>query len=110
MQYALLIYGRPAAPAAHISDAVADVLGAPQVTAWARLQPDDTASTVRGGRGSWLVTDGPFIESKEYLAGIIVIDVADFDEALALARRAQDARQGGGAIEIRPLVGGFGSA
>ncbi|HEX7390811.1 MAG TPA: YciI family protein, partial [Acidiphilium sp.] len=107
MRYALLIYGRAAAPTEKISDTVATVLGRPQVTAWARLQPDETAATLRSRDGEMLVTDGPFIDSKEYLAGIIVIDVDSLDQAMEVARQAEGARESSGAIEVRPIIEGF---
>ena len=47
------------------------------------------------------------MDSKEYLAGLIVIDVADLDAALEVARQTPGARAtGGGAIEVRPIVEG----
>ncbi len=107
MQYALLIYGRPDAPTAPVNDAIAEVLARPDVTGWTRLHADESATTLRVEDGRTLLTDGPFVDSKEYLAGIIVIDVADLDAALEIARQAQEARStGGGAIEVRPIVEG----
>jgi hypothetical protein len=108
MQYALLIYGRPAAPSGPISEGIAAVLARPYVTGWARLHAEESATTLRESEGTSLLTDGPFIDSKEYLAGLIVIDVDNLDAALDVAQELQDARTGGGgAIEIRPVVEGL---
>jgi hypothetical protein len=113
MQYALLIYGRAATPrdAARPLDAtVAAVLARPEVSGWARLHRDESATTLRTDAGRTLLTDGPFIESKEYLAGFVVIDAANLDAALAVAQELQDTRAHG-AIEVRPVFeGGFGGA
>ena len=110
MQYALLAYGRPATPRdtpAPIDEAIAAVLARPQVTGWARLHADESATTVRPtvrpGEGGTLLTDGPFVDSKEYLAGLIMIEADDLDQALDIARELQDTRTGG-AIEVRPVV------
>ena len=66
-----------------------------------QLQPQRNATTVRWAGGQPLVTDGPFLEAKEAVAGYAVIEVADLDDAIDLARRwpAQDH-----AVEIRPIV------
>jgi hypothetical protein len=58
---------------------------------------------VRSGEGRILLTDGPFIETKEYLAGVIVIEADDLDAALAIAQELQDTRTSG-AIEVRPIL------
>ena len=57
-----------------IDDAIAAVLARPYVTGWARLHSDESATTLRSSDGKTLLTDGPFIDSKEYLAGVIVIE------------------------------------
>ena len=65
------------------------------------LQPAATATTVRIGKdGSSTVTDGPFLEGKEVVGGYGILEVADLDEALALASTwpAPDT------LEIRPIV------
>lgn len=59
-----------------------------------------TRVRVRGGRRS--VLDGPFIESKEQLAGFMIFECEDLDEALELAARIPDARRG--VVEVRPLA------
>ncbi len=67
-----------------------------------RLQTVDTATTVRVEGGKVLQTDGPFAETKERLAGFIVIDCEDLDQALHWASRIPSARIG--AVEVRPLL------
>src|SRR3712207_7347987 len=52
------------------------------------LQPSTTATTVRGG-GEVVLTDGPFVETKEQLAGYYVVDCADLDDAIAWARKVR---------------------
>jgi hypothetical protein len=68
------------------------------------LQPSTTATTVRGG-GEVVLTDGPFVETKEQLAGYYAVEVADLDEAIAWAKKIP-AVQWGAAIEVRPAAGG----
>jgi hypothetical protein len=68
------------------------------------LQHSTTATTVRGG-GEVVLTDGPFVETKEQLAGFYVVDVADLDEAIAWAKKVP-AVGWGAAIEVRPVQGG----
>ncbi|MFG2453968.1 YciI family protein [Streptomyces sp. M41(2017)] len=68
----------------------------------ARLRPAADATTVRVQGDEVLLTDGPFVESKEYVAGIDIIDVADLDEAISLASR-HPAALGGGSVEVRPV-------
>jgi hypothetical protein len=68
------------------------------------LQPSVTATTVRVQDGQSLVTDGPFAETKEQLAGYYILDCHDLDEALAWAARIPTACAGAaGYIEIRPI-------
>jgi hypothetical protein len=105
MQYALLAYGHSAMPreaAGPIDGAIADVLARPYVSGWARLHSDESATTLRNSEGRTLLTDGPFIDSKEYLAGLIVIEAENLDGALEVARELQENRTGG-AIEVRPV-------
>ncbi|HET7421062.1 MAG TPA: YciI family protein [Candidatus Dormibacteraeota bacterium] len=62
------------------------------------LQGPSTATTVSRKDGKVTVTDGPFIESKEVIGGFALIEVADLDEALAMAKEWP------GTVEIRPIV------
>jgi hypothetical protein len=68
----------------------------------APLQPTSTARTVRVRKGKTLVTDGPFAETKEQLAGIYILVCKNLDEAIELASKIPDAPYG--SIEIRPIL------
>jgi hypothetical protein len=68
-----------------------------------RLLPTTAATTLRKNQEPPLVIDGPFAETKEQLLGFYVIDVADLDAALDVARQLADANPGG-AYEIRPVA------
>jgi hypothetical protein len=65
------------------------------------LQPVSTAATVRVRNGRTMVTDGPFAETKEVIAGFYLIEAHDLEEAIGLAARIPPARVG--AIEVRPV-------
>lgn len=65
------------------------------------LEPVHSAATVRVREGSVTVTDGPFAETKEQLAGFYLIDAADLDEAIRIASNIPPARVG--SIEVRPV-------
>jgi hypothetical protein len=68
-----------------------------------RLQPVETATTVRVQNGQTLLTDGPFVDAKEHLGGYYLVDADDLDAALDIAVRIPAARMGG-AVEVRPLL------
>ena len=109
--YAVMLFAdAPADPAdaspeeleAHgANGAEVEALGAKFVSAYA-LQPSTTATAIRGDT----VTDGPFIDAKEVVAGFFVIEAPDFDTALAAAKSNPATRYGGG-IELRPVLDGF---
>jgi hypothetical protein len=65
------------------------------------LDPPDSARTVRVRESSAIVTDGPFAETKEQIAGFDVLECADLDEAIEVARRHPMARLG--LLEVRPF-------
>jgi hypothetical protein len=65
------------------------------------LQRPDTAATMRLRNGSVTVTDGPFVETKEYLAGFYLIEARDLNDAIRIASKTPSARFG--SIEVRPL-------
>jgi hypothetical protein len=67
------------------------------------LQGPDTATVVRVRDAGRAISDGPFIESKEVLAGYYVVDCKSLDRALELAAQIPDAKLGGG-IEVRPCA------
>lgn len=66
------------------------------------LQPPDTAVIVRVRNGKMSSTDGPFIETKEFLGGFFVIEARDLNEAIELAALSPMARMG--SIEVRPAL------
>ncbi|HUY49927.1 MAG TPA: YciI family protein [Streptosporangiaceae bacterium] len=114
MKYALLIYAKPGAneSAPPAPDGVIDswvdytaalkdtgsLLGAEQ------LQPTDTATSVTVRGSERLLTDGPFVETKEHLLGFYLLDVNDLDAALDWAAQMPIMRYG--AVEVRPVVEG----
>jgi hypothetical protein len=65
------------------------------------LHPTSTATCVRVREGKRLVTDGPFAETREQLAGYFLIEARDLDEALDIAGRVPGARWG--TVEVRPV-------
>jgi hypothetical protein len=65
------------------------------------LHPVETATTVRVRNGQVSVTDGPFAETKEALAGFYLIDAPNLDEAIQMASRIPPAREG--SVEVRPV-------
>jgi len=67
-----------------------------------RLQPVDSATTLRVRDGETEITDGPFATTKEILGGYMLLECADLDEALALAARVPLARYG--SVEVRPMM------
>ncbi|HEY2438141.1 MAG TPA: YciI family protein [Solirubrobacteraceae bacterium] len=73
------------------------------VTPGMRMQPPESATTVRVQDGKTLTTDGPFVEMKEALGGYLFYEADDLDAAIEVAARIPAARMGG-AIEVRPIV------
>jgi len=65
------------------------------------LESVQTATTVRVRNGKVAVTDGPFAETKEQLAGFYMIEARDLNEAIQLASKIPPARLG--SIEVRPI-------
>jgi hypothetical protein len=65
------------------------------------VHPAATAAIVRVRDGRPLVTDGPFIETREQMAGYFLIEARDRDEAVAIAGRVPGARIG--TVEVRPV-------
>jgi hypothetical protein len=109
-QYAVLIIGTDSA---HAPDATEEDLAVHTrhhnelvesgmlVTAWA-LTPKDMATSVQED----LVTDGPFIDSKEVVAGFYVLEATDLDAALAIVKR-NPALPMGARLEVRPVHGSY---
>jgi hypothetical protein len=110
MQYLLLIY-RNEKDAATASDAAAmtkeygdytqSIIKSGNFKAGDALQPTSTATSVRVREGKTLTTDGPFAETREQLAGYYLVEAKDLDEAIKLAARIPNARDG--VIEVRPV-------
>jgi hypothetical protein len=107
MKYAMFIVVDP-----EVSEA--DEAAAPSIEGWfdymigkgaylqgVRLQPREDATTVRVRDGRVLITDGPFTESREWIAGVAIIDVQDLDEAIEQALKHNMAYEG--RVEIRPI-------
>jgi hypothetical protein len=67
-----------------------------------RLHEPDSATTVRIREGDTQLTDGPFAETKEYLAGFYLLECPDLDRALAYAARIPNADYA--SIEVRPIM------
>lgn len=65
------------------------------------LHGHDAATVVREAEGDFLLTDGPFAEAKEHIAGFYIINAADLDEALAWGRKVAAATRH--PIEVRPF-------
>ena len=65
------------------------------------LHDPDAATVVRAGKGDVVMTDGPFVEAKEHIAGFYIINADDLDLALAWARKVVDAIRH--PIEVRPF-------
>lgn len=66
-----------------------------------RLRPVEDATTVRVRGGQLIVTDGPYIEAKEWIAGFDVLECRDLDEAIEVASKHPMARFG--TLELRPF-------
>ncbi len=104
-QYAVLLFERvppdelpPEVRAGHgsLPGRVAEAGG--RIVAGMALRDGSTATAIRGD----VLTDGPFIETKEALAGIFVLEARDLDHALALAKMTPIVD---GGVEVRPLLG-----
>lgn len=68
----------------------------------AELSAPSVATTITRVAGETIITDGPFVETKEHLGGFYIINSADLDAALDVARLVP--LPDGGAVEVRPLV------
>ena len=105
MKYVCLVYGEEKQMMAMTDDECMaydkGLRDAGRCVASEALQPVHTAKTVRVRNGKVSVTDGPFTETKEFLAGFYVIDAADMNEAARIAAGIPPARVG--SIEIRPV-------
>ncbi len=111
MQYLLMIYGDEAAvhgttpqEGKAMSEAYAqftqDIVRSGHLKGGDQLKPSNTATTIRRGDGRSLITDGPFAETREQLAGYYIVEAKDLDEAIAIADRIPFTA---GAVEVRPI-------
>ena len=111
MKYMMLVCVDPSIPA----DAEEDKPGGYDIDTWVSEMdgrgvrreghplPVEDATTVRVRRGEVLLTDGPFVEAKEFMAGYDILECADLDEAIEVASKHPLARRG--AMELRPFPG-----
>jgi len=100
-QYAILMYADAVAGSGEEHRRHAEDLrdSGAMIAAFA-LQSADTATTVSGDT----VTDGPFVDAKEVIAGICIVEADDLDAALEIAKANPSARLGG-SVEVRPVDG-----
>jgi hypothetical protein len=110
MNYTMLIYLSPADFAARTDPQQSEafwgafhpyaksLFDAGIVVGSAGLQPPETATSLKLSNGKRLVQDGPYADTKEQLAGLFIIDVADLDTALEWASRCPT----GHVVEVRP--------
>jgi hypothetical protein len=105
MKYLCLVYGEENAiqsmPDSHCLAYDEAIRASGHCIASEALQPVATATTVRVRNGKVSVTDGPFAETKEYLAGFYLIEARDLNEAIQLAAKIPPASVG--SIEVRPI-------
>jgi len=114
MKYALLIYedetmfgpekaGPEMGEVVRQHMAFSQELGAKRIGG-SGLKGTATATTVRRSGDASTLHDGPFAETKEQLGGFYLVEAADLDEAIAIAKKVPVLREG--SIEVRPLLGG----
>lgn len=106
MEYLLFIVSDPAAPEYvpeedNIEEWAAEVESRNVSRTGNRLRPPSDATTVTVRDGRTILTDGPFTETKEWIAGFDLIDVVDLDEAIEIAAKHPMARFG--RVEVRPV-------
>jgi hypothetical protein len=111
MKYMLMIFTDPAAwtdPAAvqtmhgEYMKFTESIIESGELVSGEALQGTDTATAVQVRDGKVSTTDGPFIETKEFLGGYYVVDVKDLDRAIELASQIPDSRSG--TVEVRPVM------
>jgi len=108
MQYLVSVIDDTAGLATPSEDAAIDVFNE-RIQAeghWvfaAGLGSPSTATVIDNRAGAGLITDGPFVESKEYLAGFWIMEAPDLDVALKLA--ADGSKACNRKVEVRPLLG-----
>ena len=108
MKYLMFVCNDPSAPAEDTAEGTLDIEtwvntneAAGRWVTGDRLRPAADATTVCRRGGKVLVTDGPFAESREWIAGFDILDCRDLDEAIEIA--AQHPQAVGGRLELRPF-------
>ena len=105
MKYVCLVYGEERQMQAMTDDECMaydqGLRDAGRCLASEALQPASTAKTVRVRQGKVSITDGPFAETKEVLAGFYLIDAPDLNQAIKMASQIPPAQVG--TIEVRPV-------
>jgi hypothetical protein len=109
MLYMFLLYWNEADPPASAQDVIAEhfafAMAARERGAYVSSESvggASNATTVRIRDGRTLITDGPFLETKEAMGGFYILDCKDMDEALEYAARIPDAKYAG--VEVRPIM------
>lgn len=114
MQYAMLVYltepvfqALPEAEQLRIRNDCADwydgITRSGHAAGCMRLQPVATATTLRESQGKLILSDGPFAETKEVLAGLAILECKDLDQAIALSRTFPSL-PAGFSLELRPVM------
>jgi hypothetical protein len=106
MEYLLFIVSDPAAPTYipeedNIEEWSADIERRGVARVGNRLRPPSDATTVTVRDGQTILTDGPFADTKEWIAGFDLIDVDNLDQAIEIASKHPMARFG--RVEVRPV-------
>jgi hypothetical protein len=105
MKYACLVYLETdrlhAVPDRECANCGDGLRGRGVLVAAEALQPVDAATSVRVRHGKVIITDGPFAETKEQLAGFYLVEAENLDEAIAIASAIPPAREG--TVEVRPV-------
>jgi hypothetical protein len=108
MLYMFLLYWNPESPVSTPEEAIAqhfalaDELRARGAYVSSEALGAQSATTVRVREGKTLITDGPYLETKEVMGGYYILDCRDLDEALEIAGRFPDAYSSG--VEVRPVM------
>ena len=105
MKYLCLVYGEEtlmqSMPDDECIDYVEQLHKSGHHVAAEALQPVHAATTVRVRNGKLSITDGPFAETKEQLAGFYLVDARDLNEAIQIASKIPPAQVG--SVEVRPI-------
>jgi hypothetical protein len=110
MKYALLIYSSAELrdiPEEQLKSVVGEydaIFDSPGVLDGMQLQGTESATTVRVHDGEALLSDGPFVDAKEIVAGFYILEAPDLDAALAIAKHTPAGENGG--VEVRPIDSG----